>query len=253
MRLKYKIISGFVILAVMLIIAGIISIIELTRVGKSVQVLLDQNYKSINAANTMLEALEREDGGVLLLILGIKDEGRTTIHEADSIFLKGLHILQNNVTLPGEGDLVTGISYSYSEYKNTWINPVVGTELEGDLKWYYDNQHKSLLQVKQAVRNLMFLNQSAMYKTGTDLKQRSEKAIMPGIVAIVAGVIFSLIFSYFIHYYVIKPILRMMKSLNDYNNYNKPFMVEIETKDEIYDLAQAIKLIFIKKSTDSKL
>ncbi|OFX19246.1 MAG: hypothetical protein A2041_06265 [Bacteroidetes bacterium GWA2_31_9b] len=250
MRLKYKIISGFIILALMLIIAGIISIIELSIFGKSVQKLLDQNYKSIIAANSMVEALEKEDRGILLLMLGNKDEGRKTIFQADSIFLSELNVAQKNITLPNENEYVNNIRYGYSEYKNTWINPIVGTELQGNIKWYYDNQHKSFLQVKQAIRDLMILNQKAMYKTGTELKIRSEKAIMPGVVAIVAGIIFSLIFSYFIHYYVIRPITRMIKSLNDYNNYNKPFIVEIETKDEIYDLAEAIKFVFIKKSTD---
>ena len=81
---------------------------------------------------------------------------------------------------------------------------------------------------------------------------RLAPLVKPGIsrISTVAGIIFSLIFSYFIHYYVIRPITRMIKSLNDYNNYNKPFIVEIETKDEIYDLAEAIKFVFIKKSTD---
>src|SRR3989339_718530 len=100
MRLKYKIISGFIILAIMLIIAGVISVFELSHVGKSVQKLLDENYKSIDAANNMIEALEREDSGILLLILGNWGEGRKTIHDADSVFLENLTIAQNNVTIP---------------------------------------------------------------------------------------------------------------------------------------------------------
>jgi len=252
MRLKYKIISGFVILTIMLIIAGVISIYELSHVGKSVQDLLDGNYKSIDAANNMLEALEREDSGILLLILGNWGEGRKTIHDADSIFLHNFNIAQNNVTISGENEYINRIRYSYFEYKNIWIRPIVGTSKEGDLKWYYENHQQSFATVKQAVNELMVLNQKTMYQTGSELKNRTNKAIMPGIVAIISGVIFSLIFSYFIHYYVISPITRMIKGVNDYNDYKKPFSIEIETKDEIYDLANAIKTLFVKKSSDLK-
>ncbi len=57
--LRAKILSGFLILAMMLFVAGIWSIDELTRVGTSVQKLLVENCKSINAGNMIIEALER--------------------------------------------------------------------------------------------------------------------------------------------------------------------------------------------------
>ena len=60
MGLRLKILSGFLILVVMLIIAGIWSIYELRTVGSSVQKLLDENYRSINAAKRMILALERD-------------------------------------------------------------------------------------------------------------------------------------------------------------------------------------------------
>ena len=66
MGLRAKILSGFLILTTMLFMARIWSIYELTRVGTSVQRLLVENYKSINAAKMMIEALEREDSAVLL-------------------------------------------------------------------------------------------------------------------------------------------------------------------------------------------
>ena len=251
MRLQYKIISGFIFLAIMLIIAGIISTFEISHVGKSVQELLDENYKSIDAANNMIEALEREDSGILLLILGNWDEGRKIIQEADSMFIANLDIAQNNVTIDGEDEYVNQIRISYNNYKDIWIRPIVGTSKEGDIKWYYDNHHLAFFNVKQLVKDLMALNQKVMYQTGSELKSRAERAIMPGIVAIIAGVIFSIIFSYFIHYYVILPIIKMIKSVNDFNDYNKPFNAEIETKDEINELAQAIQRTFAKKNSES--
>lgn len=70
MSLRFKIMSGFLILALMLAIAGIWSIYELNSFGTSAEDLLDENYRSIKAAEMMLEALERQDSGILLLLFG---------------------------------------------------------------------------------------------------------------------------------------------------------------------------------------
>ena len=71
----------------MLLVAGIMSIIEFSSISSSVQKLLDDNYKSVNASKEMIEALEREDSGILMLLLGQWDEGRYTLTSADSVFL----------------------------------------------------------------------------------------------------------------------------------------------------------------------
>ena len=106
MSLRFKILSGFLILALMLAIAGIWSIYELNSIGTSVQELLDDNYRSIKATEMMTEALERQDSGILLLLLGKWEEGRRILDSADNLFEKGYQIAENNLTIPGERDFV---------------------------------------------------------------------------------------------------------------------------------------------------
>lgn len=53
------------ILAMMLVISGILSIYEIYIMRTSVELILEENYKSINATEEMIEALEREDSGIL--------------------------------------------------------------------------------------------------------------------------------------------------------------------------------------------
>ena len=66
MKLRMKIMSGFLILVIMLALAGIFSIYELTTISSSVQSLLDDNYKSIIAAKKMIEALERHPSAAVV-------------------------------------------------------------------------------------------------------------------------------------------------------------------------------------------
>ncbi len=102
MRLRAKILTGFLILAAMLLVAGAWSIYELRNISTSVQKLLDENYRSIDAAKSMLEALEREDSAILLLLLGKREEGREILQSADGSFEEAYLRVSRNVTIPGE-------------------------------------------------------------------------------------------------------------------------------------------------------
>ena len=99
MGIRFKILLGFLTLAVMLFIAGVWSIYELNSIGSSVPKLLDENYRSIHAAKKMIEALEREDSAVLLLLLGRWDEGRFLLNTADSLCIKNFDVAYTNITI----------------------------------------------------------------------------------------------------------------------------------------------------------
>ena len=241
MGLRMKILSGFLILAMMLVVAGAWSIYELTSIGTSVQNLLDDNYKSINASKTMIEALEREDSGVLLLLSGKWKEGSSIIEPADKLFQHGLEIAKNNVTIPGEKAHVDAIDEKYLNYRRLWMKPIVDTSHEGDLNWYFQEVHRAFIDVKSSVETLMTMNDQTMYQTASNLKSRAHRALMPGIVAIIAALAFTAIFNYFIHYYVASPIIKVTEGIQKFLKTGEPLHVTIETRDELSHLLSSVQ------------
>jgi HAMP domain-containing protein len=240
MGLRLKILLGFLILSAMLFVAGAWSIYEVASVSSSVQKILDDNYKSINAAKMMIEALERQDSGVLLLLLGRWEEGRSIIQSADQAFLRGFHIAKNNITVPGEQAQIEDIGSRYKAYKDLWMQPIGGTTHQGDLNWYFKGIHQTFVEAKASVDKLMGLNDRTMYQTASDLKERAHRAIMPGVVAILAALVFSLVFNYFIHLYVVNPIIGITKGIQRFLETREPFQVQVETRDEIARLASSL-------------
>jgi len=241
MGLRTKILAGFLILTMMLAVAGIWSIYELTTVGISVQRLLDDNYKSINAGKMMVEALEREDSAVLLLLSGKWKQGRSIIDSGDEVFQKGFTIAQNNVTIPGEPAYLNEINGKYKIYKELWIRPIVDTSRQGNLDWYFQEVHQAFQDAKRSVENLMALNDRTMYQTATELKNRAHRAIMPGIIAILAALIFTVLFNFLIHYYVVNPIIKMTKGIQHFMETGELPDVQVETQDELFDLVSSIQ------------
>lgn len=241
MGIRLKIFSGFLVLSLMLLIAGLWSIYELNTFGTSVQSLLDDNYRSIHAAKVMQEALEREDSAILLLLLGKWEEGRNILNSADSLFNQKLKFAATNITISGEQEHLESIKLKYAAYKSLWERPIVDTAKQGDINWYFQEIHSAFLAVKESINELINLNDKTMYKSATWLKNRSNRAIVPGIVAILSALVFTFIFSYLINYYFVSPIIRITERINKFKERRTPFDVKIETKDEIFELASSIE------------
>lgn len=243
MKLRRKVLTGFVVLALMLSVAGVWSIYELNSISSAVEGLLDDNYKSITAAKMMLEALEREDSGVLLLILGKWSEGRQIMNSADSLFAEGFNTASNNLTIPGEAEYVRDIGTKYAAFKAIWQRPIVDTEKQGNLNWYFESIHESFLDVKASVNNLMTLNDKVMFETSSSLRQKANRAIMPGIVAIIAALVFSLMFSYFVNLYIVRPVVKITEAVRSFVGGERDFDLQLDTDDELSDLADSVRTL----------
>ena len=152
-----------------------------------------------------------------------------------------LSIFENNITVPGEKEHIEIIKATYASYKNLWVRPIVDTLREGDLQWYYGNVHQAFLKSKVAVNRLMTLNNKTMYQTASALQNRAGRAIMPGIVAIVSALVFTIIFNFFINLYVILPIKRFTAGIQDYIKSGDQSGLSVDSNDEISDLAKAIR------------
>ncbi len=248
MGIRTKILSGFLILATLLLVAGAWSIYELRNIGLSVQKILDENYKSIDAAKVMTEALEREDSAILLLLLGKRDEGRAIMKTADDSFQEALEIARNNITIPGEQDLVNTTIKAYEKYKTLWVQPLVSNKYAGDLHWYFSQVHVSFLQTKLAVSNLMNINTQTMYKTASNLENRAHRATMPGIIAMVSAFIFVIVFSFLINVFIIGPIVKLTSGIQDYLDSGRRLNVRVETDDEISKLISSVERLIDKSS-----
>jgi len=252
MKIRLKILSGFLVIVAMLIIAGAFAIIEFRKLSKSVESLLADNYASIEACNNMLEGLEREDSGVLLYMLGQKEHGKASVFEGDSIFMKSLDIARNNVTESNEGKYIITLEKNYADYILNWKQLVETTDGHLNLDWYFNNMYNRFYLVKTSVKDLMKLNQESMYNESFLLRDKAQRAVMPGFVAVAAALIFAILFNFFINYYFVSPVLRLIRAVNQHHSGIKELDANIETHDELKSLEEAIRNLIVRLDTKNK-
>ena len=64
---------------------------------------------------------------------------------------------------------------------------------------------------------------------------------MPGLVAILSALVFTLVFNYFVNLYVVSPIIKITKGIRRFVETREPVNIEVETKDELADLVSSIQ------------
>ena len=97
--------------------------------------------------------------------------------------------------------------------------------------------------MKSAINDLRHINSETMYRTATSIKDRSNRAVMPGIIAITAALVFGSLFNFFINYYVVNPLLRINRALREYLQEGQPLDIEIETNDELKELSNLLNAL----------
>lgn len=251
MGIRTKIMLGFIILGSMLFISGAISIFELTKLGRSVKGLIHDNYLSIDYSRSMLDALEKQQTALLLLVEGDSAIAAKQFYEADKIILNSLDSAFYNLKVKEERVLVDSVSESYATFVAVAKESFATSNFS--LSDYIANVAVPKANTSKHVKNLITINQQGLFNSAAFLETSAHRASMPGLIVIITSLIFTFVFTFLIHHYFVHPILRLTKGINDYLRYRKPFDVAMETKDELHSLKESIvNLISLQRAGAKK-
>ena len=246
MKLRLKILIGFLILAVILMVAEIWSVYQVNTMRLSVQETLDGNYRGIHAAQKMLFSLGAENQAILALLQGNWKEGRRQLNAADSVFQDNLAEIAMNFKSAHQAALVDSIKKNYNALHLIWEKPIVGTKKEGNLSWYADRVVPARTRIDVSLNQIIRISNDTMYRAGLNLKNTVHRIMMPGVVAMFAAIIYLFLFNFFIDHYLLSPIVKISKGIKNLLEQRRPFEVEIETDDEVAELASAITTLVSK-------
>ena len=253
--LKIKIILSLSLLIIMLMAAGIMSILDFREIGNSVDTVLKNNYQSIESAKKMLDAVEREDSGILLWMLGNKETGVETVLNSDSIIREAIVIMEKNITETNEPQYVKAVMNEYEQFYSSVKKILEEAPSSEGYSQIYETETDSLfIKTKEAINRLMLLNQDQMYRQAGIVKEQSRRAMMPAIVSIAAAIIFALLLYFFIRTYFIRPVRQLISSVKEYYPEKGALVAGIVSKDEFKKLEEEInQLIYRLRRTRNPL
>jgi CHASE3 domain sensor protein len=251
MGIRTKILMGFLILVLMLFISGALSVFELTKLGNAIKGLISDNYRSIEYSKDLLEELEMQEKSALTFVSSGNAEHTMHFEVAHLVVLAKLDSARVHLTNSNEKLYVDSITVAYNQFYSLALTFFESKTITLDK--YLRELHPKYLETASHVKQLMTLNQSALYQTAAYLEGSAQRVVMPGLIVILTSIIFTLVFVYLVNHYFVSPIIRLTKGINDYVKYQKPFDVPLESKDELSSLKESIaRLISICRTVGTK-
>jgi two-component system, NtrC family, sensor histidine kinase KinB len=116
MRLRAKLLLGYLVFIVALVLLGGWSAWHIRAMGQVSQRILTDNYESVIAAQEMKESLERQDSAALFVLLGEHERASVQLHEHRQRFDAALARAANNITEPGEPEVIEAIRRERETY-----------------------------------------------------------------------------------------------------------------------------------------
>ncbi len=239
MALKKKILIGYGVAVALMVLVFAWAVTNLVSLGKATQAILSENYRSILAAENMVDALERQDSGILLLFLGDTQKGITQFRENEAEFLEWLARAKDNITIGGEKELVKSIETDYAAYRREFSSLTDWREAARPSQptSYRETIFPLFSRVRQACIKLRNLNEETMYAASVQAGTVAGRAIWSTALVAASALLVALIFSLVLAERIVRPVRRFMEASRKISSGDYAVQVPVETNDELGRLA----------------
>lgn len=226
-------------LAMLALLVGLAGIWNLFRLEQSVDNLMTENYKSIDAVYRMMESLERQDSGMLICMSVDRGTGLEIFTQNGNEFVKWFGIEQGNVTETGEFEVINQIKQNYAGYQKM-IFDIQGKLDSGgaDIKSYYSETVLPVVNdIKSECKQLVAINERAMFASKQNAAESGRRSMLYLVLISMAAATFGyLIARYFILRFL-SPIRKLSDSIVRVREGDLFQHVDVKSNDEAGKLA----------------
>jgi|WetSurMetagenome_2_1015567.scaffolds.fasta_scaffold24948_2 two-component system, NtrC family, sensor histidine kinase KinB len=238
--IRQKLMLGFGGLLAIVIAIGIMTMVQISDLGRAIDVILKENYRSVIACQEMKESLERIDRGVLFTLSGKNSEGNKLIAEYTSNFRSALNTELHNITVPGERELSQRIETLFERYQKT-ITLIAQAQqsLDAQQSIYFTTLQPLFVEINSTAQAILTMNQKNMTEANNAARHRAKSAHNSMLIAIIACAMLAVLFSYLAHKWVLQPINKLIESTNEIRAGNLDLVLKKASRDEVGKLSES--------------
>jgi hypothetical protein len=244
MGVRKKIFLGFIVIGLILFTSGMISLFQLIRIEQTVTNINANNIRSIEASEQIFNEAKRQTWKILDIMHDNSQGENARIILNDTLYTRCLDFILQNITMPEEKNMFDTLCAKYQLFKRS-------TFLLDSLFMAYNTEERnerfntlyrpSYESFSDAANNLAILNRNTISNNSAEITSNFYRMVIPLIVAVAVGLFLIILFNYFINFYFINPVLKIIKGIEEYSVNKQPYNVTIDTRDEIHDLNREIK------------
>jgi NtrC-family two-component system sensor histidine kinase KinB len=245
---RKKILLGYGASLLLIIVVLSWAIFLILRLGKASESILRENYQSIQAAENMIDAVERQDSATLLILLGYEQQGASEFRENETLFLQWLGRAKDNITIPGEREIVNSLEKGYARYLVEISN--LQLLFRSHRTQAANSYHEVILPLFRSIRDtcikLRDLNHETMYAASNRANKIALQAVFSISIIGAASVIIIIVSSLFLSHLISRPVTELKEAALQVAQGNYDVQVPVRGSGELALLASQFNLMVEK-------
>jgi len=230
--LRRRLLLAQVPLAAALLVVGAASLRTVAFLGDSSETILQDNYRSVLAAQRMGDALDGLDREALLRALG-QPPGEPAAVLRDR-FESELKVQEGNVTEPGEGEATERLRAAWNGYRDQEREQAAARE---KLSAYLGPLQNVSMAVRSSIDEVLALNQDAMVRKSNQARRSAQRLLHLMLGATVAALALGLLASFALTARIVKPLSSLSLAVRRFGEGDVQSRAIPRGRDEIAALA----------------
>lgn len=242
MKLRTKILGGYGLILALMMVVWSVAVISLYQLGRAGEAILQKNQLSVQAAENMINHLERQDSAALLSLLGDRQGSLVQFRDNQIEFAQWLGRARNNLTEPGEDRIIARIDSGYREFL-TLFQSMTSTPManrQNALAFYKQSLQPRFMQTRDSCLALREMNQTAMENASRHARRLAVETIWSMTLVGAASGSIGLALSILLSGFLLRPLAAMSHVAQQLAEGDYNVTLEIASSDELGNLAAQI-------------
>lgn len=224
---------GMIFIFLIILVLSVFSGFYLNKLSKKTSAILTENYLSVVYAREMSEGIMNINKEITTSFLTNKNSDSLQIEKELNIVNKSLQTAKNNITEPGEGELVSGIETDFNEYRKIVMTSKNFAQSTGNL---LNLQNKSG-ELYNQISLLSQMNGKAIEVKTDDAKKSSKSALTQMTVLATLCFLIALSFIYSFSSYFNERFFQLYNGIKEIVSSNFNQRLYFNGKDEFYEIS----------------
>jgi NtrC-family two-component system sensor histidine kinase KinB len=253
MSLRTKLLAGYLVFVVALVVLGGWSAWRLREMGDVSRRIISNNYDSVIAAQEMKENLERQDSAAVFALLGAHERATAQVREHRSLFDANFQKAANNITEPGEPEVIETIRHDRDAYYQMFdsflarvnatdgnapaVKPNARDEESAERSEYFGGLEPQFNKLRADCDHLLQLNQRAMLAKSEAASRVARHWFYLTLLMAAALVVAGLALAFFLANRIVRPLRQLTATTVRIAGGDLDANVEVTSRDEVGVLA----------------
>lgn len=237
MSLRSKLLLSYAILVLGILAIGGWSVYHFAVLGRSVPRIMADNYRSVLDAQSMKDALERQDSALLFHLSGETSKARAQFGAHRERFTHYFQDAAANVTEAGEQATIHELDRRFRDYTRAG-EAFLARRDAGLRRVYFDTLEPTFLQLKARCDHLLALNQNAMIRKQARAERETRRATRTAVGLALVTLLLGVVYSLHLSQRLVAPLVRLTEAARRIGQGDLESRVVVRTGDEVQVLAE---------------